>query len=939
MQKGTRRISTCILLLGISLSISSQSNLRYFIENYSKQTYEAESQNWSVTHDSKGIIYAANNIGLLDFDGIEWTFHPAPNGTVIRGVAVDREDRVFTSGYREIGYWERNEFGRLEYLSLNSLASQFYSQNEEFWNIEFCSGKVFFHSFTSVFVYNGSGFNVIRPGSLISAIGTKDDTVFISLAGRGLFMVSDTTALPVCTDPLLSGSNIQFIEPYGTDSLLIGTADNGVFLFTQNRIEPFLVEQRDYFIKNNLNRGCIAENGMIITGTLLDGIRIFSRNGELLYGISMNEGLQNNTVLGLDYDINNGIWVSLDQGIDLISFHVDPSYEIHQNPEVGAVYDAAFHEGNIYLCSNLGVFYRRMESRDDPFIFIEGTQGQAWTCGIYNGQLLVGHNSGCFLIDNSRAVLLSTVNGGMAFLPRPGDRKEMFHATYTNLVSLEDTGAGWHISKSLNGFSDLIRFLEYDHLGRLWAGHMRRGIYTLILNEDETSVIQTRYYGTETFGKEYDINLFTIENRLVITTGEQMYTYDDLRDTIIPFRRLNENLGAYSGSHRVVPAPNHNYWLISRKGIALFHIFEERAELIREYSADLFSEHLVIGYENVVPIDSENALLCMDNGYAILKPGEPDLSESILDKKPEIKYAGFRGAPGQLEPLIISEGRILLPHHKNSLNLKYTFPYPCLGNVEFQSLIMGLDTDWSSGILSPEFSFERIPPGEYEIFVRAVNRWGKNSIADSIRLTVRRPWYLWKISFIVYAALLVAAALIVRRVLILRIRIRERNIKNTKERELIRLRNEKLNAELAFRSQELANSTMSIIKKNEFLLKLKEIIQRQKEDLGLRYPDKYYREIIQRIDRNVSSMDDWKVFEFHFEKAHEKFLQKMMNKFPQLTHGDLRLCAYLRMNLSTKEIAPLLRISVRGVENHRYKLRKKLNLPPEENLTEYIMGI
>jgi DNA-binding CsgD family transcriptional regulator len=191
---------------------------------------------------------------------------------------------------------------------------------------------------------------------------------------------------------------------------------------------------------------------------------------------------------------------------------------------------------------------------------------------------------------------------------------------------------------------------------------------------------------------------------------------------------------------------------------------------------------------------------------------------------------------------------------------------------------------------------------------------------------------------LVYFIILVAGILFARNYLLLRIKIRERNIRNAKEKELIRLRNEKLNAELSYRSQELANSTMAIINKNQFLLKLKGILQRQKEELGIRYPDKYYREIIGRIDKNVSSIDDWKVFEFHFEKAHEKFLQKLMHKYPDLTHGDLRLCAYLRLNLSTKEIAPLLRISIRGVENHRYKLRKKLDLGPEENLTEFIMG-
>ena len=153
------------------------------------------------------------------------------------------------------------------------------------------------------------------------------------------------------------------------------------------------------------------------------------------------------------------------------------------------------------------------------------------------------------------------------------------------------------------------------------------------------------------------------------------------------------------------------------------------------------------------------------------------------------------------------------------------------------------------------------------------------------------------------------------------------------------LNNEKLNAELSFKSQELATSTMSILKKNEFLLELKDTIMKQKEELGDHIQDKYHSLLIKKIDSNISSMDDWNVFEIHFERAHEKFLQKIMSRYPTLTHSDLRLCAYLRMNLTSKEIAPLLRISFRGVENHRYKLRKKLQLKTEENLTDFILSI
>ncbi|MDO8928903.1 MAG: LuxR C-terminal-related transcriptional regulator, partial [Bacteroidota bacterium] len=134
-------------------------------------------------------------------------------------------------------------------------------------------------------------------------------------------------------------------------------------------------------------------------------------------------------------------------------------------------------------------------------------------------------------------------------------------------------------------------------------------------------------------------------------------------------------------------------------------------------------------------------------------------------------------------------------------------------------------------------------------------------------------------------------------------------------------------------------STMAIIKKNEFLMNVKDMLNTQKEELGSRYPDKYYDRLVQKIDENMTSQDDWKVFDTNFDRAHEQFMTTLKYNYRDLTPGDLRLCAFLRMNLSSKEIAPLLGISVRGVENHRYRLRKKLNLDADGNLTDFIIRL
>ena len=930
----------CIFCLFFtSNSAVSQQQLPFFIQNFEKQEYNAENQNWSVTQDNRGFIYVANNSGLLEFDGVEWSFYPSPNGTVIRSVAVDHQDRIYTSGYREIGYWQREEQGKLVYHSLNQKAEALFSQNEEFWTTVIVDSKVYFHSFSSVFIYDGDEFRVIRANAPINSISDIGGRICLNISGQGLFFVEDTLLLPFLVQPELKNDLVHFCTTLEDSSLLIGTASNGLFRYKDDMLTPFIEEWNSYFSENKINRGAISGNGNIVIGTLLDGMIIFDQQGNFLQHISKVNGLQNNTVLGIHCDGENNIWLSLDRGVDFISFHVDPSYTIYEYGDIGAVYSAVLYKGELYLGTNQGLFYRHWKDNDDNFRFIAGTQGQVWSCDVFDDQLIVGHNLGTFRIENHIAKRISPISGGFSLTKDPLKSERLVQSTYSNIVFYEKQNQNWQYKYQLPDFLDLIRYIELDYFDNIWASHMHQGIYRLKLNDLHEVITDTRYYGDAVFGKDYDIQVFKIENRIIFTTGRQIYTYNDLNDSIIPYSYLNNELGIFAEAHRVIPGDDHHYWFIGKQGIGLFRISDTGISKIKEYPIGLFKDHLIAGYEYIFPLSSKEGLLCLDNGYALLRADQPDLSFGIEDKRLMVKNIEIKGRSGVVKNLPLEQSIFRIPYNRNSLTLSYAFPIFSHGVLSFQSFVEGLDAAWSDPLDKPVFEFTRIPAGEYTIHVRAFNEWNRGSVENRITLIVSPPWYLNRGSIITYVVLIIILILTGRHLLIRRIRLREKKIKEIKEKELIRLRNEKLNADLSFKSQELANSTMAIIKKNEFLLELKETLKSQKEELGTRFPEKHYSRLARKIDNNISSMDDWKVFEFHFEKAHEKFLQKLINKYPQLSHSDLRLCAYLRMNLSSKEIAPLLRISYRGVENHRYRLRKKLLLKKEVNLTDFILSL
>jgi DNA-binding CsgD family transcriptional regulator len=159
------------------------------------------------------------------------------------------------------------------------------------------------------------------------------------------------------------------------------------------------------------------------------------------------------------------------------------------------------------------------------------------------------------------------------------------------------------------------------------------------------------------------------------------------------------------------------------------------------------------------------------------------------------------------------------------------------------------------------------------------------------------------------------------------------------EKEIIRIRNEKLQAEMILRDKELANQAMNLVRKNEFLIELKEEMNRLRQSCSDDGTGRKVLEIITRINREVDSNKQREIFESAFDEVHEDFLGRLKARYPNLTPAELRLCAFLKMNIPTKEIAPLLNISVRGVEICRYRVRKKMGISREINLTTLLLGV
>ena len=250
--------------------------------------------------------------------------------------------------------------------------------------------------------------------------------------------------------------------------------------------------------------------------------------------------------------------------------------------------------------------------------------------------------------------------------------------------------------------------------------------------------------------------------------------------------------------------------------------------------------------------------------------------------------------------------------------------------------------------------FAGLGQGTYQFRIRAKINDESITPITAFTFTILPPWYNSKVAWFCYLLLIILGYYIFKHFYTQKLKRHQHHIheKLQKEKEeflkqeaianeqqIVKIKNEQLQADLAGKSRELANSAMNIVYKNELLQKISEEIGHLKDTTGKKLPDDQLRKIQKVINEGMTDERDWNLFESSFNEAHESFFKKLKSHHPDLVPNDLKLCAYLRMNMNSKEMASLLNISLRGVEIRRYRLRKKLNLEHDKNLVEFLMEL
>jgi ligand-binding sensor domain-containing protein len=928
------------------------------IKNYAKSDYKAGSQTWDMSQGKDNRMYFGNNEGLLVFDGVYWKLFPLPNKTIVRSVRILEDGKIFVGGQGDAGYFSPGAGGNLVYHSLLNVIPERSRDFADVWDIEVLNESIFFRATSQIMLYQNGQVEIFPAPNEWVYMSKVGNTILAQDKLKGLFFWSGQSWQQIENGGLQGSDMFKGYIPLGGDSTLMVTYYNKNFLLTGNAIFP--ARQITQQLKSEIVAISPIGKNHFAVGTTSEGCIIIDKNGDLVQQISKVSGLQDNSVLSLYEDRQGNVWTALNSGISLVAYGAPVKFIKPVGNNDLSAYDARVFEGRLFLATNEGAYSTQINREvidysflKSPFQKVPSTNGLAYRLDEINKTLLMAHNDGVFQIKSNSAEKISAEPSWL-FLPidRVYPTQRVLVGTYAGLKWLQFERNSFLGTPNLTGIKESFRFLVLDNQNSIWSSHPYRGIFRIKIYNDSSR------YSTELFTNEnglpsrLDNHVFHIKNRVVFATAKGVYEFDKSESLFAPSPYFAPIFGDLPIRY-LKEDQKGNIWFVSDKKIGYLEFLPAPKDSFRITYFSELEGRILSGFENVYPYNQENIFIAAEKGMLhvnlknyLNRKEKLRLSISsvhIIGRGDSVIYNGFR--ENLSAPLVIPS---TIPNAFNSLHIEYSeSSFGFHENITYSYMLEGYDEEWSKWSAKPEKDYTNLPGGTYTFKVKARNNLGNETEIESFEFTIAPPWYQSTVARICYFLFFCLGLYLLynyhrkklaRQKLIFeekqeQLRVLHQLEIEKNEKEIIRLQNAKLANEVSFKNKELADTTLHLVERSDALNKVKDTLQRLYKNDSNNSDLKKALHLLNDIEKNDS---DWDKFAASFDEINNDFLKKLRIKFPGLTHNDQKLCAYLQLNLSSKEIAQLLNISIRGVEISRYRLRKKLGIPTEKAIGDFL---
>lgn len=684
------------------------------IVKYSTTTYNAGNQNWMITQGQNHYLYFANNDGLLEFNGSDWTLYNSPNETIMRSVKVIGE-KIFTGCYMEFGFWQRKSNGKLAYYSLSKNIKSQIQLDEQFWNIIDYDQWVIFQSLNRIYVYDikTKKISIIHPNNNILKSFKAANSIYYQTINYDFYEIENGVSKLIIDATVLKNNKIVNVFAHD-QGLLVHTQFNGFYKLENGVLNKFLTEADSDISASSSYSSQVLSDGSIAIGTISDGVYILTKDGKVKYHINQNRGLNNNTVLSLAEDFDKNLWIGLDNGINCINLQSTIRSFLDETGILGTVYTSILHQGKLYVGTNQGLFYKE-KITDTQFKYISGTKGQVWSLFVHDNTLFCGHDSGTFIVDNNVAKVIFSASGTWKFNVIKKYPNLVFQGNYYGISVLEKVNNQWQFRNKLSGFNYSSKYFEILNTREFYVSHEYKSIFRFNVDIDFKKISNLYTYTKPLKGK--NAGLVKFNNTIYYAYKDGIFKLNSQTKQFEKEEYLSavfENDEYTSG--KMILDNSNKLWIFSKNRINYFTVNKINSNLKKNIiSIPSTISNSMLGYENITQLSNSEYLIGTTDGYYTFNINQlgfknhkvvlTDIGINKLDEK-------------QFSIPITTSGQ--LSHDENNISFSYTVPeFNKYIIAEYQYLLEGFQDKWSDWTSVSNVNFKNLPPGDYVFKVKS----------------------------------------------------------------------------------------------------------------------------------------------------------------------------------------------------------------------------
>ncbi|RDC65499.1 ligand-binding sensor domain-containing protein [Adhaeribacter pallidiroseus] len=947
-----------------------------FINNFTQKNYKASPQNGAIVQDNRGVLFFGNNYGFLEYDGNRWRLVELPNKTIVRSLAKDNKGRIYVGGQNDFGYLQPDAQGQMSYVSLKPLIPQKYKEFEDVWDIYPTKEGVYFATSAGLYRLQNNQVNYYpAPTGQGGSSFYVQEQLFMRVPGKGIYEFKNGRATFIPNSEALAPYNIVDMLPFTDNRILMVTMEHGIFVYDgYSSFKPWKTPAEDFFKKNRLSCAIALANGYAI-GSTLGGLLLLDQNGNPQKLLNRENGLQNSHIQHIYQDNSGNLWLGLNNGIDYVEINSPFTLFNAKNGVPGTGYASFLHAGKMYLGTNDGLYCKKWPTEEsplhpEPFQLVAGTQGQVNNIQQIHDKALLAHHNGPFELINDQAVRISEHTGTWLFLALKSHPGYVLCGTYNNLLLYKLEAGNLVFVRQIAGFKESSRIMEEDAAGNIWISHVYKGIYKLKLSANLDKVENLKFYDARHgFPSNLFINVYKINNQLVFTGEKGIYQYNPQKDYFEENEEFSKYFDKNKPVRKLIQDREGNIWFAAGDEMG---VLQKRGDGTYTLEKKIFNKlqgRLVAGFEHIAAYNPTTVIIGTNEGFVRYNPTfslnkKPENAFSTLIRQVEITggtrdsllTAGaylVKGVTTTIQPT----GKMPhLPYRLNSLRFTYSATaYEESDKMQYQYFLEGYDKNWSAWTVATQKEYTNLVEGTYVFHVRGQDIYNKTGTEATYTFTVSPPWYRTGWAYAAYIIIGVSLLLLLKKIIEQREKKERERLQQEQEKalrlqeaqhaeqvlkaekEIIKLNNDKLENELQHKNKELASSAMHVTQSLDSIQRLKDQLQETMIRISDGEALHQLRKLLRSVEEEINFENNWEQFEIHFNQIHQDFIKRLRCEYPQLTHRDIKLCTYLRLNLSSKEIASLLNLSLRGIETSRYRIRKKMNLEQDINLTEFIL--